>query len=51
MYNIELVIVILDVFPKFIGSDKLLRMLKMLDKNFDVIDKQVNDIKTLLSML
>ncbi|BAZ48260.1 hypothetical protein NIES4103_08670 [Nostoc sp. NIES-4103] len=51
MHHIEVIIFILDLFPNYMGSDKLLRIIKMLDHHFDVIDKQINEIKALLSML
>lgn len=35
----------------YTSYDKLLRMVTMLDNHFNIIDKQISEIKSLLSML
>jgi hypothetical protein len=54
MLQIQIVIIVLELFlnPHVLADPvKLWRMLTRLDQHFDAIDKQISEIKSMLSML
>jgi hypothetical protein len=54
MWQIQTVVIVLELFLNshvYVDPAKLWRMLTRLDQHFDAIDKQISEIKSMLSML